>query len=522
MSGPRFDEIEGEEATAPSFDAIEGEEESPSTAAPTAPVPIAPDGPVLRAPERSAWNKVRDVIEKVLPSGIIPDEGTARGAVASTLQGPTMNWADETAGLLNKRDALLRYMVDGGQKPNPEQQYREGRDAFRNAEGAFRKENPAIAFALTTASGALAPTPRGSASPDFITRYASALIPGAIAGGGAAEEARDIPEAASIAAPLNAGGVALGEAAGDAIGYGLGKVGQWAGSKVDAAESKAQQMAADKVAAELASAKGKLGATTQEANRAVENLMRLQQVGGMSQEQQAQLAQLRDSGVLSALHQKLADSMLEQVPGAAGRIDIARAAYEGLAERAPAATQDAAEEILSGGEAKHQIMDRVRRYLPTVAGSLYGAGAGAGVTMAMGGGPGEALVGGLAGAGIRPAVRAVQRMAAHPAVQRMTFAPIERGAAGAANVLQESFPELISSATRAQRNEAEAPVRRDTSTSDVVSGLVSSNPEALGPYAQQLQQAEADGTLPLVHYTLQQTDPNYRRMLDAVRSGGTQ
>jgi hypothetical protein len=92
----------------------------------------------------------------------------------------------------------------------------------------------------------------------------------------------------------------------------------------------------------------------------------------------------------------------------------------------------------------------------------------------------------------------------------------------AGEVLGPSIGRLGAAAAYAQRNEAEAPVRRDTSTSDVVSGLVSSNPEALGPYAQQLQQAEADGTLPLVHYTLQQTDPNYRRMLDAVRSGGTQ
>jgi hypothetical protein len=71
-------------------------------------------------------------------------------------------------------------------------------------------------------------------------------------------------------------------------------------------------------------------------------------------------------------------------------------------------------------------------------------------------------------------------------------------------------------------NQDRARTRGDTSTSDTVQSLVSSNPEALGPYAQQLQQAAADGNLPLVHYTLQQTDPNYRRMLDSLRPGGTQ
>lgn len=558
MSGPRFDEIEGEEETAPSFDAIEGAEETP------APPQIAPNGPVLRAPAQSTWNTLRSVAEAsgTVPRGIIPDEGTARGAMASALQGPTFNWADEVAGLLavNKSDserlrsggnmapheqaaiyARAKAYVAGGMPFSDALQraagdvrsiggttYREGRDAFRNVEGAFRKENPAAAFALTAGSGAaLAPTPRGMDAPDFITRYASALLPGAVAGAGAADESEDMAQAAAVGAPMSAGGQALGEAFGDVVGGTIGAVGRGAQSRVNAAEERAREMAAEKVAAEVRSAKSALGSRTQEANRFVENLLRLESTGAMTGEQASQLAALRQNGVLPALEHKLAESMLEEVPGAAGRIDIARAAYEGLAENAPAATEEAAADILSGSEAKRQVMERVKRYLPTAIGAIAGAdkkGAlgGALAGYALGGTPGSALIGGLSMSALRPAMRAVGRMAQHPAVQRGMFSPVAGAAGPTSELVSELFESAGPAVSNAMRNAVEARTRGDTSTSDTVQLLMSSNPEALGPYAQQLQQAAADGNLPLVHYTLQQTDPNYRRMLDSLRPGGTQ
>lgn len=518
--------------------------------------PIAPDGPVLRAPERSAWNTLRSIGEatNLIPVGVIPDEGALRGAAASSAQGPVLNWADETAGLLAARqagvasmlegdtpserkdlDALARSYVAQGVRPDDARQmarerifglggskYIEGRNAYRDIEGAFRTENPAAAFALQTATGMLAPVPRSSASPSFITRYMAAMAPGAVSGAGAAAESEDMAQAAAVGAPLAAAGQSFGEVVGDTLGLAFGAASRAAGSKVAEAETKAQQIAAEKVAAELASAKGKLGATTQEANRALENLLRLESTGGLSGEQANILATLRQNGTLPALQSKLADAMLEQVPGAAGRVDIARSAFEGLSERAPEATAEAAEAILSGSEAKRQVGERVKRYLPTVMGSIYGAGAGAGASVAMGGGPGEALIGALAGAGIRPALRAGQRMLAHPAVQRAMYEPIERGAAAVANSSMAGLSSLGAAATYAWRNDVESPTRSDTSTSDLVRALAESDPEALGSYAQQLQQAAAVGNLPLVHYTLQQKDPQYRALLEQVRRGGTQ
>lgn len=99
---------------------------------------------------------------------------------------------------------------------------------------------------------------------------------------------------------------------------------------------------------------------------------------------------------------------------------------------------------------------------------------------------------------------------------------IQRNAPTAAGALGDALSRLGPAAAYAQRNVAEAPERRDTTTADVLGDLVTSNPEALGPYAAQIEQAAAAGTLPLVHYTLQQKDPQYRRMIDSIRSGGTQ
>ena len=57
---------------------------------------------------------------------------------------------------------------------------------------------------------------------------------------------------------------------------------------------------------------------------------------------------------------------------------------------------------------------------------------------------------------------------------------------------------------------------------DWLSATVSTQPDALGPYAEQLQSAAASGRLPLVHWHLQQTDPQYRMLLEEARKGGEQ
>lgn len=443
-------------------------------APPTAPAPEQPAPP----PKKSAYETLRAVIQAsgADPLGLVPEEKTARGALASVLQGPTMNWADEVSGLLHRNDESLRRMREGlnatersfvlsrfkthvangmanqaaldqAVKDLDDDAYRQGRDAVRLQEDAFREAHPLAAFGLSTAAGTLAPVP-GSDSPSFVNRLLGAGAMGAVSGAGRSEDSGDMVPDAALGSLTGATGQALGEGLGQLGGATLRRISKGAGKRVAAAEQKALDQAAEKVAAEIASAKGRLGATTQEANRALENLLRLEATGGLSGEQSAALARLRESGVLPALQQKLADAMLEQVPGAAGRVDVARAALEGLTSRSDEAAHEAAQDILSGAEAKRQVGERVKRYLPTIVGSLSGAGAG-GITGALlGGSPSEALIGALAGAGVRPALRAGQRMLAHPAVQSAMFSPIQSGARAAASGVERLLPELFGSVSR--------------------------------------------------------------------------
>lgn len=55
------------------------------------------------------------------------------------------------------------------------------------------------------------------------------------------------------------------------------------------------------------------------------------------------------------------------------------------------------------------------------------------------------------------------------------------------------------------------------SDSELIGSLLTENPAALGPYAQTLQQAQADQRLAVVHYVLQQRDPEYRQLLEQAR-----
>lgn len=491
MTAPRFEDIEGEDVeSVPDFDAIQGEDEG--DAAPMldpASISMQPYGPEFRPEE--------------LGGGY----SDARGAVASVLQGVGLNWADEAAGL----QAQAQLPIKDSTPENQAAAYKEGRDRLRATEGRFREENPKTAFGLSVLGGLISPTP-GSASTAFGTRVAGAAASGALAGAGSSLEKEGMAYGAALGAPLGAAGQALGEAGGDLFARFLTWAGGKAGGKVATAEQKALEMGAEKVAADIASAKGKLGSVTQEANRAVENLLRLESTGALTSEQAAVLAALRQNGVLPALEQKLADSMLEQVPGAAGRVDIARSAMEGITARSNEATEEAAQAILSGSEAKKQIGERVKRYLPTIVGSTLGAGAGGAAGAMLGGSPTEALVGALAGAGVRPAIRAGQRMLAHPAVQRGIYAPLERLAGAAARAVEGGMPALMGSGGRtATGQSAQMP------QGAMVEELATNNPQALGSYAATLQRAAAEGTLSLVHWNLQQTDPQYRAMLEALR-----
>lgn len=112
----------------------------------------------------------------------------------------------------------------------------------------------------------------------------------------------------------------------------------------------------------------------------------------------------------------------------------------------------------------------------------------------------------LAAAGARGAAN-------NPAL--MSMAGKEFGA-GAGRTAQQGIEAYLSRTSPVPKSRAEL------TSGELVEALASAEPESLGPYTQQIQQATADGNLPLVHYMLQQKDPQYRAMLEAARAGGTE
>lgn len=438
-----------------------------------APEPYGPpENPVRDDLRPSAWGTIQDAAEAAgIPLPDTPTEDGLRGAVATLLGGNP--WFDELGGrVAQANQGVARLRAAGGRTPEELQAiyergqdlakekgidlttawqeaaaeadssaaYKRGRDGIRKLQQVYAQKNPAKALGLSVAGSMAMPSPnRGSQ----LGKLLPAIGEGGVLAAGLAPEAEDIPAYAAGGVLLGAGTQKLADKWAD----GIRRLANAAGGKVAAAETKAGEMAAEKVAKEIASAKGTLGSLTQEANRAIENLLRLEAAGALSAQQQALLAGLRQNGVLPALEHKLADAMLEKVPAAAGGVDAARTSLNALTAGAPTATQAAAKEILSGGEAKKQVMERLRRYGPTLVGALHGAAGGV-TGFLLGGSPGKALIGTLAGAGARPALRATQRMLAHPAVQRGMYEPIQSMATNSASAVERYLSPATEAAAR--------------------------------------------------------------------------
>lgn len=151
-----------------------------------------------------------------------PNEHTMRGAVASFLQGPVLNLADEMAGLKAEERAAW-----GGATPEQgHEAYLRGRNAVRAVEGDFREANPKKAFGLTVAGGAGFGGPVQGAGSGAM-KYLPAAVEGAVAGAGNADEAEDMAAQAVFGVPMGVLGQFLGEKAGQGIGWGVQKGAQF-------------------------------------------------------------------------------------------------------------------------------------------------------------------------------------------------------------------------------------------------------------------------------------------------------
>lgn len=206
-----------------------------------------------------------------------------------------------------------------------------------------------------------------------------------------------------------------------------GRVGEFLakGSKLDKAQKAAKSIQA------LQAAREKLVGEYQGlGQRAVDELLP-DEFGPLREAQAA----LRSDPRFEDLKQNVLKNSLRDFDSAAAKAVAEREAFQqALASQADDEAA-LAQRLLSGEEALSQVGQRVQRYAAPLAGSLLGGGIGAGVGLAVGNDPTDALLYGLGGAGARPAIQAVRRMAGHPSVQNAAWSGLER----LAKMAPESF-----------------------------------------------------------------------------------
>ena len=200
-------------------------------------------------------------------------------------------------------------------------------------------------------------------------------------------------------AGLGAGGALAAKGVGKAIGAAKGRMADLA--------AKVEAKAAADAAAETASARSYAGNAAQNAYKQMQVLASKAEQGALSPDESAVWKSLQEEYLRKA-QEKL-------IPAATAKEISAKAFKEAIdteAERAAALTASR----LSGKEAKNQVMARVKRYWPGVAGAVVGNMIFPGV--------GGAAGGFGAGLAIRPSIHAIRRMAQNPAVQYQMLRPI--------------------------------------------------------------------------------------------------
>lgn len=162
---------------------------------------------------------------------------------------------------------------------------------------------------------------------------------------------------------------------------------------------KVEEKAAQVAASETASARSAAGNAAQNAYRQLEHIRELGATN-LSPQQKVLIAKLE---------KELADKSVDKLgPAALLKEETSKAYSEAMQTEAKRAA-DYAKQKLSMGEAKDQLMARIKRYGPmALGGGLLGA---------LGGGPYGAAFGGAVGLYLRPALRSMVNLSKNPAVQ---------------------------------------------------------------------------------------------------------
>jgi hypothetical protein len=342
------------------------------------------------------------------PSGT---EAALRGAG----QGFTLGFGDE----LNGGVQAIGDKLSGSDKPFGEL-YRRNRDMFRREDKAAQDAHPYI-YGAAQVAGSVPATfvpGLGAAKGAGLTR--TLLAAGAQGGLNAlGDSSADLTQGNLRGAALDTG---IGTGAGLVAG-GVGKLLSRGGAKaaqkvVDIDETVARKAAAD-AASQTASARSAAGSAAQDTYRQLEHLRELNGKGLLSPEGQKMAADLE-----AELAQKAADKL----PESFARKQATAAAYsEALSSEGHRAKKLAADK-LSGAEFKSQVGARLLRYgLPAAGGAAAGYFGLGGVHGAVEG----AGAGAMAGAGFRPMMHSLKRLAASPVVQR----PVQQAIAGTLDAL---------------------------------------------------------------------------------------
>lgn len=380
----------------------------------------------------------------------------AKSGVGGAFQGATLNFGDELGGALTRLVLGKGVKLGKGAQPASDDSptlralkgqvlaeqdaapstYEIGRDLVRKDLNEAREANPGTFLAGEIAGGSLLPIPGGVAAQGatkgakILRAAAQGAGTGAVYGLGASD------------AQLSRGDV--GGTLGDmAIGAGLGGVGgavaegvvapvvekgaQLAGKAATALRQRASKGFADAeqglrdlaeaaVRKKAKSAAGTLGTETQQGNRFVENLMRLEASGTPAQKQAIQA--MRQSGVVGDLQERLLDSTIDSIPGQKQVIDAARSELDDITANK---AQHFADALKQADDPMAQIKPRLQRYAAPLASALVGAPIGGAVGLAAGGDAGDVAISALAGAGMRPAAHALRRMVQHPSIAKRGY-----------------------------------------------------------------------------------------------------
>lgn len=265
-------------------------------------------------------NYLREQQVQAAAKNVGPYEALGAGAA----QGATLGFGDEAQGAIQALGIKMAGQT-GAEKPFA-QLYRENRDVKRLENEAAQQAHSG-AYLTGEVAGGVAPTLLAPGGRLW------ALATGAAQGAGFSNA--DTPGGLAGDTALGGGLGVAGHDVGTAISSAGARLASLARGKAGQAAARAGQQATEEESAKLASLVGQYGGEMQKGSRYVENLMRLEE--SMTPAQRVLFEQLKQSGVVPQLQQRVAQSTLESLPGQAASIAARKAEVEAAQQALPQA-----------------------------------------------------------------------------------------------------------------------------------------------------------------------------------------